>query len=376
MQPITLTIEGKWFDSFLYRERLYLFGLDGTVTQYNWKQMLSLLPLSSNERVVVSCTFFDHSYLYDEKLRLLLSDPDIHKTLTSKMERAAGGSLEIPFELLQRTFVRRDDAPFPFPHTAFEMYKRTAYVSSSEGVYEIDAREHLKRPWSSKSRRIWDCPVVFLSASWNALACSCASEGLWQIDVRGGDAVQLSTSPANVHEWAYQSIYATSYERGGFLADFDVEKDQRGFNKVIDVESIFGARYLSWGARDKLCAYTDRTLHFVEYAPFRNRARFTDLGILRIDDWKGNLVMGATALFGTVLEFSNALVVVQSDGDVLTLPFEPVNWRVYPRSKHYSNHLHVTADNALHIVAFNHDVLRRQVGLSPGLGVKPSAVAA
>ena len=216
MQPVMLTIEGEWFDSFIYRERLYLFGVDGSLSQYNWKQLLALLPLSETERFVVTCSFFDHSYLYDQKLRLVLSDPDVRRAVVSKLNLAAGGTLELPRELLQRAFIRRDDNPFPFPHTSFDLYDREAYVSSSDGVFRIDAREHLKRPWSKRSKRIWDAPVVGLSASWNTLACSCSAEGLWEINLNGRRPVQLSALPAQAHEWAYQSIYAFSYDVGGF----------------------------------------------------------------------------------------------------------------------------------------------------------------
>jgi hypothetical protein len=39
----------------------------------------------------------------------------------------------------------------------------------------------------------------------------------------------------------------------------------------------------------------------------------------------------------------------------MVIPGEPVNWRVFPRSKHYANHLHVVYDDRLEVWSFNHD---------------------
>ena len=60
---------------------------------------------------------------------------------------------------------------------------------------------------------------------------------------------------------------------------------------------------------------------------------------------------------GVVVELEHALVVYPSRGEPVTIPGEPVNWRVFPRSRHYANQLHVIWEEHLEVWSFNHDYL-------------------
>jgi hypothetical protein len=55
------------------------------------------------------------------------------------------------------------------------------------------------------------------------------------------------------------------------------------------------------------------------------------------------------------LEFDDGLKVLLNSGDVLELPGEPVNWRIFPRSLNYLNHLHVIYEDRLEILAITSD---------------------
>jgi len=83
--------------------------------------------------------------------------------------------------------------------------------------------------------------------------------------------------------------------------------------------------------------------------------RLDDLGIIKLSEFKGDVVSGRTALFGTIIECDNALVIVPSEGPQFTLSGEPVNWRIFPSSKHYENHLHIIYEDRIEIFSFNHD---------------------
>ena len=67
-----------------------------------------------------------------------------------------------------------------------------------------------------------------------------------------------------------------------------------------------------------------------------------------------------TSLFGLVFEFDDSLMVLTSDGKTRTIEGEPVNWRVFPRSRRYENHLHVLREDGLQIFSFNQDVEQNQ----------------
>jgi len=76
---------------------------------------------------------------------------------------------------------------------------------------------------------------------------------------------------------------------------------------------------------------------------------------LNLKSWKGNVISGRTAVFGVIIECENAIVVLPSAGRIMTFRGEPINWRVFPRSKHYENQLHLIYDERLEVYSFNHD---------------------
>ena len=77
-------------------------------------------------------------------------------------------------------------------------------------------------------------------------------------------------------------------------------------------------------------------------------------------------------MFGTVVELDSGLIVICSDETIVDVCGEPVSWRVFPRSRHYENHLHVIHDDHLEVLSFNHDYLVDQQtkvsGISLGKG--------
>ena len=139
--------------------------------------------------------------------------------------------------------------------------------------------------------------------------------------------------------------------------DTDRDIQVHVFDRLVEEGEIFGERGYSWGTFDKLCQATAGHLQIVRYRPWEEdeAEQLVQLGDIPIQEWKGNVVAGALAPFGTVVEYDNALVIVGSDLQTFTLPGEPVNWRVFPRARHYANHLHVVYEDRLEILSFNHD---------------------
>ncbi|MCY1458289.1 hypothetical protein D9M71_756600 [compost metagenome] len=49
------------------------------------------------------------------------------------------------------------------------------------------------------------------------------------------------------------------------------------------------------------------------------------------------------------------IMVLRSDGFSEVFNGTPIHWRVFPRSEHYSNQLHIVYEDALEIISFTHD---------------------
>jgi hypothetical protein len=199
---------------------------------------------------------------------------------------------------------------------------------------------------------------------------SCGSDGLWEFDLgRRHKAHQLSVLSNNTNDWNYHSIFASSYEGGGYLANFNrpvkrfgyqqaLEEEARTFDRIISSREIFGEETdLAWGVKDKICARFRDNIQIVRYDPWTDphEPAFDKLGTAAVRADFGPVVSAATATFGIIVEFDNALCLLLSNGDVEEIPGEAVNWKAFPRSQYYSNQLHVIYEDRFEVFSFNHD---------------------
>ena len=131
----------------------------------------------------------------------------------------------------------------------------------------------------------------------------------------------------------------------------------RSLEKIVTARNIFRREGYSWGTKDKICQATSGGVEVVQYNPWKenDEDRLRHIGSIQLQPWKGQVISGGISLFGTIIECENAIVVVPSVGDPITMPGEPVNWRVFPRSKYYENMLHIVHEDKIEIYSFNHD---------------------
>jgi hypothetical protein len=134
-------------------------------------------------------------------------------------------------------------------------------------------------------------------------------------------------------------------------------------------------RGFTWGAGDKIFRVNDGR---VEVTQYRQRSRkpptFTFRGEIPLDDPEtgSSVVSARAASFGSMIESDDGLLAILTTGESLSLPGEPTNWRVFPRSHNYINHLHVIYEDRLEILAFTHDYFVDQEAKLSGLDSRAS----
>ncbi len=80
-----------------------------------------------------------------------------------------------------------------------------------------------------------------------------------------------------------------------------------------------------------------------------------------------NVISGTSTYFGNIVEYTDSLLIVQTDNECFTINGPITRWRVYPRSRNYKNQLHVILDDCLEIYAFNHDFFLPQTDKQVGV---------
>lgn len=379
MQPVKMTLEGSYWDSYLYEGLLYLFLLDGSVKACNWDDLSTSMSISHSELLAFNIAFQQSSLLYQDHQKRLANDAEVKGVIYNKFSRLNTYDLFVSRQNLDSILHKQQNNIFPFPHNDIEIYNKKIYVSSKSGVYRSTCSKKNVNPISKKIAKLWDCPSLNISASYGNLAIASGCEGIFEFEIESVDYVSLNrfnepTCISNHHasqvEWNYYSVLGSSHISGGVLAfqnqeektpynfndDFILPERNYSFSgSVINASSVFGGNGYMWGGKDKIYQSNGNEIKIMHFNPYDKDETFTPLVPIVIQEWKGGLVSAKVTSFGTVLEFENAMVVVRSDGDIQTIVGEPVQWRVFSRSKHYENQLHIIYEDRLDIYSFNHD---------------------
>lgn len=371
VRPVTLRVPGRYWDSQLYAGRLYLFEQDGSLRTVDWDRLIDDWSPENDLDLAVESAFRRSSLLYREDFQLMLSDKDARALIVNKFERLASRNLDLEPRRLEALTIKREKNRFPFPHSDSTIYDSSLYVASSEGLSSVQL--HRDDPYdpvgweADRAKKRWDARILGLSASYQTLALAAGTDGLFELSLRadGFDNVPVPDDPIRRAEfnctacsWVSYNIYGSSASAAGGLAMYrlsrvgDRDEDYvRQFESFIPAVQIFGTVGYSWGSQDKLCQLVDGHINVVQYA----RRRWRRVGGLEVHAAAGVLVSAATALYGLVLEFEHEIRVLCSDGSIVRFEAEPVNWRIFPRSRYYENQLHILHDDYLEVVSLNQD---------------------
>ena len=381
IKPTKITILGRFWDSQIYDGRLYLFDLDGALQVVEWRSLINSLSVPDNCQIALKIAFLKSEYFEGDMWRNMPGDPDAIALFSRKFDELSRLNLFVDSTQLNKHVVQALSTPFPFAHNDSLIYKNQFYTSSQSGVF---VREFEKNEFISnfKVEKLWDAPVASMDLALDMLALAAGDEGLFRTPVANNSS-QLSNLPnqpqkiwadlCNDCSYVSNSVLSFGFDVGTKL--FEYQKPKTGGRKqqsvineymraqpvrTLEGPDIFGESTVggfAWGSHHRMCLAKDGYIHVFRY----ESATATKQSVIRLIDkiqlapWKGSPVSGDNAIFGSILELDNCIIVVRSDGEVETLRGEPTNWRVFPRSAHYKNQLHVIYDDRIEILSYNHD---------------------
>ncbi len=408
-------------DSQIYSGRLYLWSNEGTIVTLNWNRLIETVEVEDRLKLALHCGFQQSELLYRDEYKVFTQDEDIKRTLRKKFEDLSEKKIEISKAELKdwELIYAEQDNPFLFPHADSLIYKNTIYVGGPSGISGSTLSpfsEYGDEPIASKNTKLWDGPTLGIAGSYSTLALAAGSEGLFELPlydshnsprtltlydssslppshIQNGP-YQISKGHSISARWMYASVFSSSYFNNSYLAYFTTEKGEvitqegeeneadswgtdeerrvRRLQEIVPSSTIFKnqlendtAAY-TWGVQDKICLATRNQISIVRY--YQPSKRFTPLGQVNTELLRGEVVSGDSALFGFIVELDDGLLVVDSEMETSTwLPGEPVNWRIFPRSKSYTNQLHVVYEDSICIFSFNQDYFVNQTKKKVGL---------
>jgi len=362
MQPLKLTIEGAFWDSFLYAGRLYLFHDDGSVRGIEWDRLLEALALPETHHLAFRCAFLQSDYLYSPDVHLIFGDGDFRELLANKFRALSETPLHIDHAALNRLTTSHQQSKLPFPHTDITIYNSQLYAASMSGIWQARVGRGLKNFISTRTHRIWDAATHAISASYGTVAAAAGDEGLYEIPVneqRFPDPAP--TLAAQDHctdvDWCFHSLFGTSHVGGGFLCDYDKQAIDHHYKRIpkgtLSATTLFDDHGYCWALNEKLYCLTDTSLLTLRYDPRPDHAHLTHLKPVRVN--LSSPISAKTTPVGVIIERDRSLAILLSNGGRHDIEGDIVNWRTFPRSKHYINQLHVIEDESLSVYSYNHD---------------------
>src|SRR5436189_6237058 len=116
MQPVKLTIHGRFWDSQLYKGRLYLFDLNGSLRELDWNALVESFQVPDRCRLALECAFRRSDYLYGNKWEKFYGDQEISTLLASKFDELLRQNLTIDTLQLDRLTKTHANTPFHYAH--------------------------------------------------------------------------------------------------------------------------------------------------------------------------------------------------------------------------------------------------------------------
>lgn len=387
MQPAKISIIGDFIDCQIYRGRLYLWTLDGTLCTYNWNDIVDSLYDDDKEKLAYTFTFKDGHYLYKHSLTEIFEDADFRELLLRKMSVVSSKTHIIRPNQLKRFLIQEQDVPGGEIPTDTEIYNSKLYFINDKGLFQSAAHRKNGNPVSSKPSKIWDCKLLSIKANrFPQIALSAGEDGLFELDASDNESVKskrqvekrislISKKHSSFANYNYLSIYSSSLVDMSFMAYYgwkaDGSKFYREFQGEYFQDAIFEYKQgLSWGAGDKLYLANESGIDIVRFSNDR-KSKTEHKTFSPLDHYKKqikkDIIGGSTAYFGNIIEFIDGLWVVRSDNEITRINKPVTRWRIYPRSINYENQLHVIMDDHLDVYSFNHDYFISQLEKTMGL---------
>lgn len=404
MQTIKLLIPGEYYDSQIYSGRLYLWCEDGGLLILDWNKLIDRIVghVGDHLKFATYCGLRKGRYLYGYEWKLLAHDSEMRSMLLSRFAELSDAPIELRQEDINYALVQHKNNPFIFPHADMLVSYNQFFVGGVNGLqksYDLANTESSQ----ASATKLWDGPSLSIAASNNCLAIASGSDGLFESSIlnksKKNNVTQRSSQPSNFVRWLYPSIFSSSYN-GGYLADYAIEKvldgdktkseekpvtkNERVYRETLMDNQLFTPNKLmnnnnvySWGVRDKICAASSNAVQIMRFRPETPSKRKSDahLDSLGHEEYgeklTSEIVSADSAYFGFIIETDDGLLILSSERESNWLENEPVNWRVFPDSRDYVNHLHVVYEDHLQIHSFTHDYFvdqkKKTLGISYGV---------
>ncbi|OCW96685.1 hypothetical protein [Alishewanella sp. HH-ZS] len=365
---LNLTIKGDFIDSFIYSGILYLLDTDFNFKSYRWEDICNYIKNRNGFKSGYDKRIFN--YFIDNNIRDFLPnviDTEINET-----------------ELLN---LKRDEIHIKYWPSDISLFANRLYYSGDDGVYYINTnhRDALFKKERKKNKIFGVKSFSISPETYQRVALGAGNEGVFTScfysTPNNPTEKKISNSSCIDVEWInnflfinadrffinkfknilnkseinseekYKKIRHDIIEKFGSGMDSDNTISLNTYKKYVieafgeppeklDLASRF--RY-GWSSgdvdyfltNDNSIAAHNKITGTVKYSRMSNR----------VDD----VLKVRTSGCGTVVETLKGCLFLLTEDGCEKISDEHVSWRVYPRARHHSNHLHIVNEDNINI---------------------------
>lgn len=386
-----IIIKGEFWDSYIYSNNLILINCDGTLESYIWDRLIysKVLPNDRNF-LAYKCAYLQGDYLYGISEKNLFYDPDIKKVVEDKFNCIQDFDFEVSRIQKFSNCVKK----IALSELTIDLgiYNNVLYYCNSNGVFSRTLRHNNYTQYiSSREYELWDGKAQCLKIGYGGrIALSASSDGLFEINNKynpyslddgtfsDSDIIEVSQAHSSYCSWSFSSLFSGSYRGPSFLNGLKYEKDDYDksdykyllkFFGTYDEEAIFKnnrSNALLISGNEKLYRISSNK---IETVLFSQNNIGTENDVFKLIDERETVISeeiidAEVVEFGVIIETQTKLYVLLSNGKIVTINEkendEIIRWRVFPRSKCYTNQMHIIYNDRLEIISFNEDYLVNQ----------------
>lgn len=386
-----ITIMGNYWDSYIYRDCLFLFDMSKNINIYDWS-IIVLNEHSSETYLGLKCAFLNSDYLYKVRDFNLFIDNDFRKLVISKINGITD-KLYFKYQLPIKCSIQLDQLPIDIG-----VYNNLLFYIDSRGFFNRELKFRNKNVISKNETKLSSLKSQSMDIGIGGrILLSASDKGLFEYNYREtelsgyellsdyknrnsldnigeGRMYLISKEHSTSCSWAFSTIVNNSYFNDPFIYPFKYEKtidDKYELKtiKKINSKELFDDIDLSKcvvvANNEKIyCIYADKIegYHYTQKYVGETDAAFRKIITVNINIGE-SIVSSEVTEFGLVIESITALYVLRSNGQIEKINSEPgeiVKWRVFSRSNCYANQLHVIYKDRIEILSFNDDYFRNE----------------
>ena len=391
-----IIIYGDFWDSYIYSNQLILIGFNGTISSYDWENIVLSKNLPEESVLAYHCAFLQSDYLYRATNTGIFEDSEFKNILQNKFERM----IDLEFNYKELENFRTTKKPIELKRLTIDLniYHNILYYCDSDGLYLKKLNRYAKNNYlAAHESKLWDCRILGLNFGYaGRLGLAASSEGLFEMNsfeydrypedkfrivekVDDYTIYQISQNHSSYCSWSYSSLFSGSYVGESELFGFKRIVDRKRTNNNYELshldyrgefneEQIFSEKKsdsIIISGNEKIYRLGKNSLEAVNYSQNGtvDSSPFKLIGTQMIPI-EEQIIEAAVVEFGVVVETNKRLMVLLSTGEYVNLLRKTedriVRWRVFPRSNCYINQLHVIFNDRIEIISFNDDYFVNQ----------------